>query len=150
MHELPGYTDFLRRLFTPNFYVETTHVDFKSSHHQSGDPRLLDSNPQQPPLNLFDPKMFAELNVLMDQLEADPQVKVIVLDSADPDYFVAYFDIVRGGEVPGQLGAARFDEWPKFVIRLAQSRVISIAKLRGRARGHGSELLLACDMRFAY
>jgi enoyl-CoA hydratase/carnithine racemase len=43
----------------------------------------------------------------------------------------------------------RFDEWPKFVTRLAQSRVISIAKLRGRARGHGSELLLACDMRFA-
>jgi len=102
-----------------------------------------------PPLNLFDPEMFAELNVLMDQLDADPEVKVIVLDSADPDYFVAHFDIVRGGEVPDQPGAARFDEWPKFVTRLAQSRVISIAKLRGRARGHGSELLLACDMRFA-
>jgi enoyl-CoA hydratase/carnithine racemase len=102
-----------------------------------------------PPLNLFDPEMFAELNVLMDQLDADPEVKVIVLDSADPDYFVAHFDIVRGSEVPDQPGAARFDEWPKFVTRLAQSRVISIAKLRGRARGHGSELLPACDMRFA-
>ena len=46
-------------------------------------------------------------------------------------------------------GAAPFSEWPAFVTRLAQSRVISIAKVRGRARGHGSELALACDMRFA-
>ena len=45
--------------------------------------------------------------------------------------------------------AAEFSTWPKFVTRLAQSRVVSVAKLRGRARGHGSELALACDIRFA-
>ena len=51
--------------------------------------------------------------------------------------------------IPEQPGAAEFSAWPTFVTRLAQSRVVSVAKLRGRARGHGSELALACDMRFA-
>ena len=102
-----------------------------------------------PPINLYDPEMFAELRVLMDRIEEDKDIKVVVFDSADPDYFISHYDIVRGEVVPDLPGAAPFSEWPAFVTRLAQSRVISIAKVRGRARGHGSELALACDMRFA-
>ena len=101
-----------------------------------------------PPINLFDPEMFAELRVLMDQIENDKDIKVVSFDSADPEYFISHYDIVRGEVVPNMPGAAPFTEWPAFVTRLAQSRVISIAKVRGRARGHGSELALACDMRF--
>jgi enoyl-CoA hydratase/carnithine racemase len=101
-----------------------------------------------PPLNLFDPEMFAEFNVLMDDLERDKDVKIIVLESADPNYFCAHFDITRS-DVPDQPGAAAFGEWPRFVTRLATSRVVSVAKIRGRARGHGSEITLACDIRFA-
>jgi len=101
-----------------------------------------------PPINLFDPEMFAELRVLMDQIENDKDIKVVSFDSADPEYFISHYDIVRGEVVPDMPGAAPFSEWPAFVTRLAQSRVISIAKVRGRARGHGSELALACDMRF--
>src|SRR6201990_1979597 len=104
---------------------------------------------KNPPINLYDPEMFAELNVLMDAIDADKEVKVVVFDSANPDYFVAHYDLERGEIIPDQPGAAEFSAWPKFVTRLAQSRVISVAKLRGRARGHGSELALACDMRFA-
>jgi enoyl-CoA hydratase/carnithine racemase len=102
-----------------------------------------------PPINLYDPEMFAELNVLMDTMEADTGLKVVVFESANPDYFIAHYDLERGGVVPEQPGAAEFSAWPTFVTRLAQSRVISVAKLRGRARGHGSELALACDIRFA-
>jgi enoyl-CoA hydratase/carnithine racemase len=102
-----------------------------------------------PPINLYDPEMFAELNVLMDTLDRDPEVKVVVLESANPDYFIAHYDIVRGEIIPDQPGAAAFGAWPRFVSRLANSRVVSVAKLRGRARGHGSELALACDIRFA-
>jgi len=104
---------------------------------------------ENPPINLFDPEMFAELNVLMDAMESDSQLKVVVFESADPDYFIAHYDVVRGEVIPDQPGAAEFSTWPKFVTRLAQSRVLSVAKLRGRARGHGSELALACDIRFA-
>jgi enoyl-CoA hydratase/carnithine racemase len=102
-----------------------------------------------PPINLYDPEMFAELNVLVDTMDRDPELKVVVFESANPDYFVAHYDLERGEIVPDQPGAAEFGEWPKFVTRLAQSRIVSIAKIRGRARGHGSELVLACDMRFA-
>ena len=104
---------------------------------------------ENPPINLYDPEMFAELNVLMDTIDADAELKVVVFESANPDYFIAHYDLERGEVVPDQPGAAEFSAWPRFVTRLAQSRVVSVAKLRGRARAHGSELALACDMRFA-
>src|SRR5260370_8023647 len=85
----------------------------------------------------------------MEQIGEDKGLKVVVCDGADPDYFISQYDIARGEVVPDMPGAAPFSEWPAFVTRLAQSRVISIAKVRGRARGHGSELALAFDMRFA-
>ncbi|MQY40634.1 Fatty acid oxidation complex subunit alpha [Streptomyces sp. RB17] len=102
-----------------------------------------------PPINLYDPEMFAELNVLLDTLDSDKEVKVVVLESANPDYFVAHFDFVRADIIPDQPGSAEFTAWPRMMTRFAESRVISIAKIRGRARGQGSELAFACDMRFA-
>jgi len=86
---------------------------------------------------------------LMDTIDLDTELKVLVFESANQDYFVAHYDLERGEVIPEQPGAAEFSAWPKFVTRLAQSRVVSVAKLRGRARAHGSELALACDMRFA-
>jgi enoyl-CoA hydratase/carnithine racemase len=103
-----------------------------------------------PPLNLFDPKMFAELNVLMDDIEKDADLKVVVFESGDADFFMNHHDVENRLTVPDQPGATPFfGNWPKFVTRLAQSSVISIAKVRGRARAQGFEFALACDMRFA-
>ena len=103
-----------------------------------------------PPLNLFDPHMFAELNVLMDDIEKDPDLKVIVFESSDEDFFMNHHDVENRLNVPDQPGAMPFfGNWPTFVTRLAQSSVISIAKVRGRARAQGFEFALACDMRFA-
>ena len=59
-----------------------------------------------PPINLYDPEMFAELRVLMDQIEEDKDIKVVVFDSADPDYFISHYDIARGEVVPDMPGAA--------------------------------------------
>ena len=101
-----------------------------------------------PPINMYDPRMFAAFNQLMDRLDAADELRVVVFDSAHPDYFIAHYDL-EDEEVPDVPGAAEFTHWPVFVTRLAQSRVISVAKLRGRARGHGSEFALACDIRFA-
>lgn len=109
--------------------------------------RIVISNP---PINLFDPKMFAELNVLMDNIEGDKDLKVVVFESGDEDFFMNHHDVVNLTEVPDQPGAQPFfGNWPRFVTRLAQSSVISIAKVRGRARAQGFEFALACDMRFA-
>ena len=103
-----------------------------------------------PPINLFDPGVFAALRVLLDQVEADENVQVLVFDSADPDYYISHLDVDRVSEVPDIPGAAGLaGQWHHFVTRLARSPVLSIASIRGRVRGIGTEFVLACDMRFA-
>lgn len=93
--------------------------------------------------------MFAEINILLDELERDQEVKVIVLESANHDFWVAQYDFNRADVMPDMPGAAPYSEWPHMVSRFVQARVLSIAKIRGRARGQGTELALACDIRFA-
>jgi enoyl-CoA hydratase/carnithine racemase len=80
----------------------------------------------------------------MTDLEADPSVKVVVFQSANPDFFIAHLDVSKAAERPGVL-----DLWRDFVLRLSSAPVVSIAKIRGRTRDIGNEFVLACDMRFA-
>ncbi|MEU0882028.1 enoyl-CoA hydratase/isomerase family protein [Lentzea sp. NPDC005914] len=102
-----------------------------------------------PPLNLMSPETMIGLREVVDRLEADPAVKVVVFDSADEEFFLAHFDIVRGGEVPAEPGPSGLPYWADIVTRLTRAPFVSIAEIRGRARGIGSEFALACDMRFA-
>jgi enoyl-CoA hydratase/carnithine racemase len=97
-----------------------------------------------PPINIFAPATIVELGALMTNLEADPSVKVVVFQSANPDFFIAHLDVAKAAEQPGVLGL-----WRDFVLRLSSTSVVSIAKIRGRTRGIGNEFVLACDMRFA-
>ena len=97
-----------------------------------------------PPINMFVPTTIVELGVLMTDLEADPYVKVVVFQSANPDFFIAHLDVAKAAERPEVLGL-----WRDFVLRLSSTPVVSIAKIRGRTRGIGNEFVLACDMRFA-
>jgi enoyl-CoA hydratase/carnithine racemase len=97
-----------------------------------------------PPINVFLPATIVELGALMTELEADPSVKVVVFQSANPDFFIAHLDVSKAAERPEVLGL-----WRDFVLRLSSTPVVSIAKIRGRTRGIGNEFVLACDMRFA-
>jgi len=97
-----------------------------------------------PPINMFVPSTIVELGALMTEIEADPSVKVVVFQSANPDFFIAHLDVDKAAERPEVLGL-----WREFVLRLSSMPVVSIAKIRGRTRGIGNEFVLACDMRFA-
>jgi enoyl-CoA hydratase/carnithine racemase len=97
-----------------------------------------------PPINMFVPSTIVELGALMTDLETDPTVKVVVFQSANPDFFIAHLDVAKAAERPEVL-----DLWRNIVLRLSSTPVASIAKIRGRTRGIGNELVLACDMRFA-
>jgi len=97
-----------------------------------------------PPINMFVPTTIVELGALMTDLEADLSVKVVVFQSANPDFFIAHLDVAKAAERPEVLGL-----WRDFVVRLSSTPVVSIAKIRGRTRGIGNEFVLACDMRFA-
>jgi enoyl-CoA hydratase/carnithine racemase len=97
-----------------------------------------------PPINMFLPSTIVELRALMTGIEADPSVKVVVFQSANPDFFSAHLDVAKAAAQPETL-----DLWRDFVLRLSSAPVVSIAKIRGRTRGIGNEFVLACDMRFA-
>ncbi|QYT06104.1 Enoyl-CoA hydratase [Trichoderma simmonsii] len=101
-----------------------------------------------PPLNLFTPRTYAALRTLVELLENDRAVKVIVFDSSVEDYFIAHWDLTAGEDKPEDEETAPIFDWANFVLRLARLPVVSIAEVRGRTRGHGSEFVLACDMRF--
>src|SRR6202021_2319414 len=85
-----------------------------------------------PPINMFVPSTIIELGALMTDLEADPSVKVVVFQSANPDFFIAHLDVAKAAERPEVLGL-----WREFVLRLSSTSVVSIAKIRGRTRGIG-------------
>ena len=97
-----------------------------------------------PPINIFVPATIVELGALMTDLEADPSVKVVVFQSANPEFFIAHLDVAKAVQQPEVLGL-----WRDLVLRLSSTPVVSIAKIRGRTRGIGNEFVLACDMRFA-
>ena len=85
-----------------------------------------------PPINMFVPSTIVELGALMTDLEADPSVKVVVFQSANPDFFIAHLDVAKAAERPEVLGL-----WREFVLRLSSTPVVSIAKIHGRTRGIG-------------
>jgi enoyl-CoA hydratase/carnithine racemase len=110
--------------------------------------RVLFDNP---PFNIFGPDTTPQLNQVVTQLERDPEVKVVVFESEVPDFFLTHYDFVPPLEATTNMppGPTGMPPLPDMLVRIARSSVISIAKIRGRASGVGSELALASDMRFA-
>lgn len=103
-----------------------------------------------PPINLIDQETIKELEALVAELETDKDVSVIVFDSADPEFFLAHYDVTELKTLqnlpPGPTG---MNPWLDVLVRLSRLPVISVVSLRGRARGAGNEFIQSCDIRFA-
>jgi len=104
-----------------------------------------------PPLNVFGPETIPQLNEVITALETDEDVKVVVFDSAVEGFFLTHYDFLARLEDTTRLppGPTGLQPLPDMLVRLSRAPVVSIASIRGRATGVGSELALACDMRFA-
>lgn len=104
-----------------------------------------------PPINLLDLPLMQEIDRLGRELETDDEVRVIVFDSADPDFFIAHADVSFIQQLPDDV-PPRGEElffFHAMVDRFRTMPKVSIAMIEGRARGGGSELALSLDMRFA-
>jgi enoyl-CoA hydratase/carnithine racemase len=112
------------------------HIDRRSP----GDCRVTFDHP---PINTVTATTVAELAELVGLIEHDADLNVVVFDSANPDYYLAHYDAEDG---PAPIG---LPAWIDVLVRLARAPVVSIASIRGCARGAGSEFALACDLRFA-
>jgi enoyl-CoA hydratase/carnithine racemase len=104
-----------------------------------------------PPINTVTATTVMELAALIDLIEHESTLNVVVFDSANPDFFLAHYDTehdpLRTATMPA--GPTGMHPWLDLLVRLSRAPLVSVASIRGRARGAGSEFALACDLRFA-
>ncbi|HJY66589.1 MAG TPA: enoyl-CoA hydratase/isomerase family protein, partial [Streptosporangiaceae bacterium] len=104
-----------------------------------------------PPLNLMGPEFVLQIREIVTALEHDDRVKVVVFESAVDGFFLNHSDFLAKFEDLTSIpqGPTGLEAWPDVLVRLTRAPFVSIALIRGRATGNGSELALACDMSFA-
>jgi len=102
-----------------------------------------------PPVNLIVPETVSRLHEVVTELSEDPQVQVVIFSSSVPEYFFNHFNLAVASKFPMLPGADSMPIWVDLVLRLSKAPFISIASIRGRTRGGGNELALACDLRYA-
>jgi enoyl-CoA hydratase/carnithine racemase len=97
------------------------------------------------------PQFVLQFRDIMDAIETDEHVKVVIFESAVENFFLNHSDFLGRIEDLTSIpqGPTGLEAWPDILVRLTHAPVVSIASIRGRATGNGSELALACDMSFA-
>src|SRR5467141_3809677 len=116
-------------------------------------PRYCHVTFYHPPINTITATTVAELGDLVGLIEQDPDLRVVVFDSANRDFYLARYDLENDPSRTEALGVGPtgLSAWIDVLVRVRLDRapVVSIASIRGRARAAGSEFVLACDLRFA-
>src|SRR3954449_527014 len=104
-----------------------------------------------PPLNVMGPQLVREFREIITTVEADKDVRALVFESAVDGFFLNHSDFNADFKELTSMpqGPTGLEAWPDILVRITHLPVVSIALIRGRATGNGSELALACDMSFA-
>ena len=104
-----------------------------------------------PPINLLDVQLLTEIGRLADEVASDDEVRVLVVDSADPEFFIAHADVELIRNLPTD-DTSLHDELSPFNAAMERFRTLpkaTIAVIEGTARGGGCEFAMAFDMRYA-
>jgi enoyl-CoA hydratase/carnithine racemase len=121
-------------------------VQFRIEERAPGYWRVVFSNP---PINLLNSTTVLELAEIVGRIEEAPDLRVVVFASEHPDFFMARYDLSDPNPVafaPTESGVTLFID---SMLRLNDAGPITVASIRGRTRGGGSEFALSCDLRFA-
>ncbi|MDT5099177.1 MAG: hypothetical protein QOC76_2914 [Mycobacterium sp.] len=119
--------------------------------HVSFDGGICRATIDHPPINLLDAPLIGEIGRLTEQVGADDAVRVLIVDSADPDFFIAHADVELIQGLPTD-DTSLHDELSPFHAFTEQFRTLpqaTIAVIEGICRGGGSEFAMAFDMRYA-
>ena len=111
---------------------------------------LVTATVNNPPINLITMALFGELARLAEELEADPAALVFVLKSADPDFFLAHFDVaalIAMADAPAP-PTDDANAYHAMCHRFRTMDKVTIAQIEGRVGGGGAELSMNFDMRF--
>ena len=108
--------------------------------------RILFSNP---PINLLNSTTVVELAEIVRRIEDASDLRVVVFASDHPDFFMARYDLSDTNPVAFAPTPAGVTSFIDSMRRMSDAAPITIACIRGRARGGGSEFALSCDLRFA-
>jgi enoyl-CoA hydratase/carnithine racemase len=97
------------------------------------------------------PEFVLQFRDIVTEIESDERLKVVIFESAVKGFFLNHSDfLAKLEDLTGiRQGPTGLEAWPDILVRLTRAPVVSIALIRGRATGNGSELTLACDMSFA-
>ena len=103
-----------------------------------------------PPVNVMGPEFVLEMRDVVAALENDDRTKVVIFESAVEGFFLNHSDFRADFDDLTNIpqGPTGLEAWPDILVRLTRAPFISIALIRGRATGNGSELALACDLSF--
>ena len=103
-----------------------------------------------PPFNVVDGAVFQALQDLLVLMETTERLRVVVFESALPDFYLSHFDLTgKTGNIMSAIGPTGLPILMDTFVRLTKAPVVSLARIRGCVRGVSSEFVLACDMRFA-
>ena len=125
---------------------QSTLTQFSISEPTPGYWRVVFSNP---PINLLNSTTVLELGEIVRRIEEAQDLRVVVFASAHPDFYMARYDLSDTNPVafaPTESGVTYFID---SMLRMNEAGPITIASIRGRVRGGGSEFALSCDLRFA-
>ena len=115
------------------------------------DGAVLTATINNPPVNVMTLPLYMDLVGFTSEVEADDAIKVVVFQSADPDFFIAHFDVETILQFPSDTPAEKSEEFSDFHLMCERVRTMpkaTIVKMAGRAGGGGNEFASSCDMRF--
>jgi enoyl-CoA hydratase/carnithine racemase len=112
-------------------------------------PQIATITFSNPPANLIVGETVTRLHQTIVELGEDPDIQVVIFKSGVPDFYFNHFDLAAVADLPAPTAEDAVPIWTEIVLRLTKASYITIASIRGRTRGGGNELALACDLRYA-